>query len=252
MDQYQATQLCPEVFETEVYKTISRRRNANTLKAIPLFSSFQKKQVGPLQKFDDERLAQIGDLFELVQYEEDVEIFKIGDIGESFYFIKKGEVDVFAHDDRDNEIRVDRLTDSEWFGEISLVEMSRRTATIRTRCPTLCLELHKEQFATFQDLAPELAATIESVIAIRKSKALQKTPFFQGVIENKPWSKLSLLGELFKYEDFDKHENVFKQGEKGDSFYLLIEGHVTVLITEEDGKEHAIDQHGPKLVFSEK
>lgn len=54
------------------------------------------------------------------------------------------------------------------------------------------------------------------------------------VRENKPWCKLGLFGALFEIEDADKDSILFKEGDHGNKFYLIVKGHVDVFVTRND------------------
>jgi CRP-like cAMP-binding protein len=89
-------QLAPEIRDNQLFESIIRKRTANSLKAIPIFSSLKKKQVGPLEQFDEDRLAQLGALFKFVNYAKGVHILTQGEVGNSFFIIVQGEAVVTA------------------------------------------------------------------------------------------------------------------------------------------------------------
>jgi MFS family permease len=69
------------------------------------------------------------------------EVITQGEVGDSFYLIEEGEVEVFENGDfRRNEGR------GESFGEIALLHDVPRTATVRATEPTRLLRLERDQF----------------------------------------------------------------------------------------------------------
>lgn len=69
------------------------------------------------------------------------EVIVQGDVGDRFYLIESGEVEVFEHGEfRRNE------GPGESFGEIALLHDVPRTATVRTTSPARLLVLEREQF----------------------------------------------------------------------------------------------------------
>jgi MFS family permease len=76
-----------------------------------------------------------------VDFEAGVDVIVQGEVGDRFYLIESGQVEVFEHGEfRRNE------GPGESFGEIALLHDVPRTATVRTTEPTRLLQLEREQF----------------------------------------------------------------------------------------------------------
>jgi MFS family permease len=76
-----------------------------------------------------------------VDLEGGVDVIVQGEVGDRFYLIESGQVEVFEHGEfRRNE------GPGESFGEIALLHDVPRTATVRTTEPTRLLQLEREQF----------------------------------------------------------------------------------------------------------
>jgi len=71
---------------------------------------------------------------------------------------------------------------------------------------------------------------------VNKAEELQKSRLFEGLLPE----EIEMLGEVTQQKKYTEGEIVFKQGDVGDSLYLLVEGAVEVLHKREDGKEHII------------
>jgi hypothetical protein len=65
-------------------------------------------------------------------------------------------------------------------------------------------------------ISPEISDELNSVISVRTAQTLANIPFFKSVKENKPWSKLGILGSMFQFEHFVEGATVVKEGEIGD------------------------------------
>lgn len=92
----------------------------------------------------------------------------------------------------------------------------------------LFLTLTQSKFHKFLSIAPELKETFQSMVENRTANSLKTIPIFQDLKENKPWNKLELLATLFKYEKFAAGDVLFKQGDPGDKFYVILYGTVSV------------------------
>ena len=64
-----------------------------------------------------------------------------GDVGDRFYLIEAGEVEVL-----EDEVHRCYQRAGESFGEIALLRSERRTATVRTTATTRLLALERERF----------------------------------------------------------------------------------------------------------
>jgi len=138
--------LAPEVLQSGLFDQIVRRRTANSLKAIPIFSVLMKKRVGPLQQFDEERLALLGGLFRFVQKQAEETIFKEGDDGDAFYIIVRGKCAVSAKSPDNKEVLLNELGANDWFGEASLLHNSKCNANVVAKASSVLLMLKGENF----------------------------------------------------------------------------------------------------------
>ncbi len=87
-------------------------------------------------------------------------VFRQGDVGEAFYIIVKGRVEVLVEDERQDQRRA-VLEDGDFFGELALLDAKPRSATVRTLSSTLLLTLQRRQFELFLKNRPDLRAAIE-------------------------------------------------------------------------------------------
>lgn len=218
--------LAPEVASSKFFDDLVRKRTANSLKAIPIFGLLKKKEKGPVERFDEKRLSMLGSLFRFVQYGPGDLIFQEGDPGDAFYIIVRGKCRVTAKSAHNTVAFLNELRENDWFGENSLLGSSRCTATVNATNKVMLLKLNAADFKRFLSIAPELEEVLRERISVRTADRLKKIPFFTAVRENKPWSKLDLLGGLFTFEEFDKGAIVFSEGSVGDRFYVIVSGEV--------------------------
>jgi len=112
---------------------------------------------------------------------------------------------------------------------MSLMGNVKRSATVRATADTLLLKLDKKHFQSFLSLVPGAEREFQNRLHGRTAKRLSKIPYFNLVNENKPWNKLDLLATLFSFEEFKIGEKIMTQGERGDKFYIIIDGKVRVV-----------------------
>ena len=68
-------------------------------------------------------------------------VFKEGDSGREMFVILDGEVEVLRRSRRGHETRVAILGPSDWFGEMSILDVLPRSATTRVLAPSRLLRL---------------------------------------------------------------------------------------------------------------
>jgi MFS family permease len=89
-------------------------------------------------------------------------VIEQGQVGESFYVIVAGEVEVMK-----NGHRVGVLSDGESFGEIALLRDVPRTSTVRARTPVTLYELDRRHFVPTVSGYSESAAEADTVVETR-------------------------------------------------------------------------------------
>lgn len=81
-------------------------------------------------------------------------IVRQGDAPEHFYIILEGEVEVF-HTTADNgDVRIARLGQGDYFGEIGLLVNRPRITSVRALTPVQTISFDREEFATWMTIFP--------------------------------------------------------------------------------------------------
>jgi ATP-binding cassette subfamily B protein len=129
---------------------------ADRLCLIPLFNTL-----------DHELLAECANRFRTEQSPADRIIAREGDIGNLFYIIVHGKVEVTKKrvDGLPQQITV--LQDGDHFGEIALLKNVPRMATVRTLIPCIFLTLQKNEFTYLLRKMPDLQEKLEKIIQER-------------------------------------------------------------------------------------
>ncbi len=98
-------------------------------------------------------------------------IIRRGELGETFFFILEGAVEVFARRDG-QEALIDRLGPGEHFGELALLGNRRRMATVRVAGdgPARLLELDEAAFAQLRQLSGRFAEQVDEAAAERQAR----------------------------------------------------------------------------------
>ena len=120
------------------------------------------KTVSIFSQTPDNVLADVTDLLEEVNADENEMIFKQGDSGDSMYIIIDGKVRVHT-----DERLLNYLGDSEVFGEMALLDPEPRLASITAVEPTRLFRLDQSPFYQLMAERPEVATGIIRVLTKR-------------------------------------------------------------------------------------
>jgi len=116
-----------------------------------------------LSKLTLEQNVLLANRLQVVEFEPGQIVFHMGEMGDTFYIVETGEVEVLAPDVGGLPSVLNRLGPGDFFGEIALLRAVPRTATIRVVSPTRLLGLSRENFndvmARYPSVAHRLAET---------------------------------------------------------------------------------------------
>jgi len=200
--------------QTAKIPSLAGREATEILSEVPLFAGLTDEQLG--------RLAP-GAIIH--QVEPNSVVVREGDYEETFFIILSGKVLVIAGAETSAARHLGSLSRGEFFGEMAALSGYPRSATVITAEPSLLLEVTKEAFLSLVDHAPSVKAALDQEYKARALKSqLQLTSLFQGVEQ----AVLDELSEKAVLKSFKKTEIVFREGDPGDSFYLVRNGFAKV------------------------
>jgi len=135
------------------------------LAAIPLFSWL-----------DEAQLARFAARFATVEVPAGQALCEEDEPGDVLYVLARGVVEVTRRAADGTERRVSVLQDGDFFGEIALLEETRRTATVRARTPCLLLGLDRDDFRALIDEVPALRQVFEQAARARRAVLQDEFP----------------------------------------------------------------------------
>ncbi|NOU70037.1 ATP-binding cassette domain-containing protein [Paenibacillus sp. LMG 31458] len=125
--------------------------SSGRLKLFPIFS-----------EMDESLLRDISHFFVTESYAKERTIIHEGDLGDKFYIIVRGKVEVLKKNSTGTNDRLAVLSDGDFFGEVALLRNIPRTATIYTLSPVVFITLQREFFQDLMKRAPHLTTFLES------------------------------------------------------------------------------------------
>jgi CRP-like cAMP-binding protein/Flp pilus assembly protein TadD len=127
-----------------------------------------------LSKLTLEQNVLLANRLKVIEFRPGQIVFHMGEMGETFYIVETGEVEVLAPDVQGSPSVLDRLGPGDFFGEIALLRAVPRTATIRVVSPTRLLALSREDFNDVLARYPLLATRLTETSGVRLLRDRQR------------------------------------------------------------------------------
>ena len=232
-----------------IYSRVSSFNNFDTQKRhINLTFDKKKEIIDKIILFQDikkEELPSLVQCLQSVSYEAGDLIIKQHDDGDRLFVLASGSAQVEIEDMAGNIKVVSYLTGNEFFGEIALFKDIPRTASVRATEECTLLYLKRKDFDNFLGLNPERKENIIS--ALKNLRVIKAVPLFKGLDTN----IINLFASRMAQESYKKGDDIIKQGEEGDKFYIVLEGQVNVHVERDDKKDHNVANLGRGEYFGE-
>ena len=104
------------------------------------------REIGLFGALSDEVLEHLARTLGTLRVQPGDVLFREGDPGREMFVVLDGEVEVMKKSRRGREMRVALLGPSDCFGEMSLIDVQPRSATVRAVAPTRLLRVSSEDF----------------------------------------------------------------------------------------------------------
>ncbi|TGE30963.1 cyclic nucleotide-binding domain-containing protein [Desulfosporosinus sp. Sb-LF] len=189
------------------------------------------KRVPMFVELDEDQIESVKYLLRTETFYPGNNIITRGEIGDKFYIIKIGKVDVIAPIDGLEQV-VARLSAGDYFGEIALLKEIPRTATVQAKNLTEVYVLTKVDFhclaAKFDNIESKFIRNIEC------NEIIKRMPIFSEFTA----PQISSLVSKLSAEQFATGSVIIHQGTVGDKFYVIKSGKVDVLIWHAPSKQY--------------
>jgi len=175
---------------------------------------------------DDSTRSDVFESMEPKSFAKGQAIITQGDEGDYFYLIHKGSVDVIV-----NRKKVSTLAEGGYFGELALIYGTPRSAT--------CI-VKSSEVTTFRlDRQHYRMLLMGSLLRKRQmyEEFLKKIDFLADLDS---WELLTLADAL-QSKAFEDGSTVFKQGDEGDDFFIIVNGEAEVFQRKKEGSETQMD-----------
>eukprot|EP00981_Chlorochromonas_danica_P000839 scaffold198_cov169-Ochromonas_danica.AAC.10 len=157
------------------------------------------------------------------------DIIKQGDIGDTFYLLESGAVDVWIKKGGADEIRVHTYKPGDSFGELAILYNAPRAATCRAKSDCTLWVLDRVSFKVIV-----VAAAMQKREIYRNF--LAQVPILESLTE----MEVLTLADSLAEEKYDDGAVICQQGEEGNYFYIIKEGHADCFQTDAAGEERLV------------
>ncbi|KAK9455076.1 cyclic nucleotide-binding-like protein [Dipodascopsis uninucleata] len=169
-------------------------------------------QIFLFRGLDEEAMTTILSVLEEKRLAANVTIIQQGDEGETFYIIESGTFDFYV-----NGEKVSSSGPGGSFGELALMYNSLRAATVISTSPAVLWMLDG---TTFRRILMERTASKRSMY----EKFLREVP----VLTRLTFWERAKIADALKSMTFESGEEIVKEGDAGDTFYLIESGEAEV------------------------
>jgi cAMP-dependent protein kinase regulator len=149
-----------------------------------------------------------------------------GDIGDVFYLIEEGLVDVFISKNKQPAVKVHTYSAGNSFGELAIMYNAPRAATCRAQTDCKLWALDRISF---------------KVIVV--AAAMQKREMYVGflkqvqILQSLSEMEIMAMADALAEESFPEGTKVCSEGQDGDFFYIVKEGQASCFKTNENGED---------------
>mmetsp|Transcript_3969 Transcript_3969/g.6107 ORF Transcript_3969/g.6107 Transcript_3969/m.6107 type:complete len:615 (+) Transcript_3969:62-1906(+) len=145
------------------------------------------------------------------------------------------------------EVTIAELSTGSFFGETALVFDIGRTCSVKTSEKSLFLTIDRTDFRNFLRICSTIEATLTTSIKKRMVSKLSSLgiPFLTGI----PEEMLTSLATSVSIQEVPMDHIIFRQGDVGDAFYIIVHGSVRVETNHDEGTN--LGTLGPGQYFGE-
>lgn len=123
-------------------------------------AEIQLREVPLFSEMDDQEVAEIRAIMDELKFKSGQLIVREGDVGDLFYVVTEGEVQVVINDATGKEIIIHQVGPGGFFGELSMLTNEPRSAHVRAVTPVTVLALERDEFFEFLYKRPSAAIDV--------------------------------------------------------------------------------------------
>jgi CRP/FNR family cyclic AMP-dependent transcriptional regulator len=133
----------------------------------------------------DEDRRELAGVVDLIKLSDGETLFRAGDLGESLFLVRAGEIELYVRDNAGQKIILDITRPGDFFGEIALLDAGARTASAVALTDTELIELDRDDLLLLFQRKPDAALSMLAAMGrmTRKADELLRTRVSRNVNE---------------------------------------------------------------------
>lgn len=213
------------------------------------FLSSDLKKYSFFSALSDATLSALADKIHVVKFPRGTEIVKEGAVGESFFFVKEGELQVTKKTKSGQLAVLSVIGSGQSFGEMALLTCAVRSSSVTAISDVELFELSKAEF--------EAVVLEEAAFRSMLYDKVEKHGDFNVVKTLQPFAllepaKMYAVMEKMSEKKYKAGDDIIRQGERGDTYYIIKSGRVSVLKRKKGEEDfHKIAELGEGEAFGE-
>lgn len=194
---------------------------------------------------DEDIVQELSEGIELVDVERGHTLIRQGDPGDYLYIVVDGYLQATENrQDTEKKLILGRIGPGDPAGEMVLSGEGRRTADVHALSDATVLRIERTSFARATEKAPHLVNRIGAVVRqrLRRTRLAEILPVLFGALDE---TKVEALESEMEWVHLSRGETLFKQGEIGDSLFILVGGRLQALVEEPGERSRIVGEISP-------
>lgn len=152
---------------------MQRKKNSEILRHVSIFEDTCGEDLDKIASEMKRKEYRTGEL-----------IFKEGDPGDELYVVIKGVVSIFIVDSEGKEVVLSEISEGSFFGEMSIIDQSPRSANCRVVEDSVFLVMHTDDFTRVTRTMPECAVMImNKMLSITVNRLMNVGTFVTQMVQ---------------------------------------------------------------------
>lgn len=193
------------------------------LPRVPLFSDFNEEEFHAIVRIVKARDIAAGEY-----------LFREGDGGDSLFFISEGDVEVIGRAKDGHEISFARLREGDVFGEFGFFSDAVRLTGIKAASRTSLLELTKKDL---DEIIEQHKRVGDILINFYKERVVDRLMALSDVFQPLSEGDRKEILKRLSIVSYQKGSIITREGEPGDTMYLIKSGSIAVSVKGKAGQE---------------
>jgi CRP-like cAMP-binding protein len=148
-------------------------------------------------------------------------VIQEGEAGSSFFIVAGGTLVVSKRDDRGERVRLARLSEGDFFGEMAILSGSARLATVTADTDVELLEIRAEVLLDLAGRHPHVAVSLRRFYRQRLlANAMAVSPVFRPLSRE---ARREVMAR-FRTREVSAGEVIIREGEPTDGLYVVLDG----------------------------